>query len=108
MAIDMFLKFDTIKGESKDAQHAGEIDVLAWSWGLSNSTTAQAGGGAGAGKVNIQDLAETSYIDASFLPLLTAASTGRKIKTAVLTVRRVGTTGKGPDYLAITLADILV
>ena len=35
---DMFLKIDgtkqgPIKGESVDARHAGEIDVISWSWG---------------------------------------------------------------------------
>ena len=34
MAVDMFLKIDGIKGESKDSKHKDEIDVLAWSWGL--------------------------------------------------------------------------
>ena len=37
MAVDMFLKLDGIKGESLDATHKDEIDVLAWSWGLSQS-----------------------------------------------------------------------
>ena len=33
MATDYFLKIDGIKGESKDAKHKGEIDMLAWSAG---------------------------------------------------------------------------
>ena len=39
MAVDMFLKIGDIKGESADDKHAGEIDVLAWSWGMSQSGT---------------------------------------------------------------------
>ena len=40
MAVDMFLKVsNNIKGESKDHKHKDEIDVLAWSWGVSNSGT---------------------------------------------------------------------
>ena len=35
MAVDMFLKVTKIDGESKDDTHKDEIDVLAWSWGLS-------------------------------------------------------------------------
>jgi type VI secretion system secreted protein Hcp len=46
MAMDMFIKIDTLKGESVDKTHAGEIDVLAWSWGVSNSGSAHVGGGA--------------------------------------------------------------
>ncbi len=31
---DAFLKIDGIKGESADAKHKGEIDVMSFSWGL--------------------------------------------------------------------------
>ena len=49
MAVDMFLKMDGIKGESVDDKHKDEIDVLSWSWGMSQSGSAHMGGGAGAG-----------------------------------------------------------
>ena len=68
MAMDMFIKIDSIKGESVDKTHKGEIDVLAWSWGVSNSGSAHVGGGAGAGKANVQDLSFTKYIDKSTPP----------------------------------------
>ena len=32
-AVDYFLKFDGIKGESTDAKHKDEIDIESWSWG---------------------------------------------------------------------------
>ena len=38
MALDYFLKLDGIPGESVDAKHKGEIDVLSWSWGESQPT----------------------------------------------------------------------
>ena len=41
MAVDMFIKIGDVKGESKDKTHKEEIDVLAWSWGVSNSGCAQ-------------------------------------------------------------------
>ena len=59
MAVDMFLKLDDVKGESKDSKHKEEIDVLAWSWGLSQSGSAHQGGGGGAGKVAVQDISLT-------------------------------------------------
>ena len=37
MAMDMFISIGDIKGESEDKTHKGKIDVLAWSWGMSNS-----------------------------------------------------------------------
>ena len=60
MAMDMFVKIGKLAGESADKSgHKDEIDVLAWSWGVSNSGSAHVGGGAGAGKANIQDLSLT-------------------------------------------------
>ena len=47
MALDMFIKLTGVTGESKDSVHKGEIDVLAWSWGLSNSGSFHTGGGGG-------------------------------------------------------------
>jgi type VI secretion system secreted protein Hcp len=77
MAVDMFMKFegDKFKGESRDKTHPAEIDVLAWSWGMSNSGTAHMGGGAGAGKANIQDVSLTKYVDASSAALMLACCT---------------------------------
>ena len=40
MAVDMFLKIGDILGESVDKTHKDEIDVLAWSWGASNTGSA--------------------------------------------------------------------
>lgn len=60
-AVDMYLCIDGVQGEVKETdskQHAGCIDVLAWSWGMSNSGTA-----AGAGKANFQDISVTKYLD---------------------------------------------
>jgi type VI secretion system secreted protein Hcp len=79
MAVDMFIKIGDFKGESKDKSHAGEIDVLAWSWGASNSGNAHMGGGQGAGKVNVQDLSFTKYLDKSSPDLMLACCNGKHI-----------------------------
>ena len=47
MAVDMFFKIKGIEGESKDSKHTNDIDVLAWSWGESNSGSFHHGGGGG-------------------------------------------------------------
>ena len=77
MAVDMFLKLDGVKGESKDKVHTNEIDVLAWSWGMSNSGTAHVGGGAGSGKVSVQDLSFTKYVDSSSPNLMLNCCNGK-------------------------------
>jgi type VI secretion system secreted protein Hcp len=106
MAVDMFLKLGSIKGESKDSVHKGTIDVLAWSWGASNSGSAHVGGGAGAGKVNVQDLSLTKWVDKSSPDILLACCNGAHIPEAVVTVRKAGTTPL--EYIKITMTDVLI
>ncbi len=106
MAVDMFMKIAGLKGEAKDKAHGGEIDVLAWSWGASNSGNAHMGGGQGAGKANVQDLSFTKYIDKSSPDLMLYCCNGKHIKDATLTVRKAGETPL--EYLTITMSDIIV
>jgi type VI secretion system secreted protein Hcp len=106
MAMDIFIKIDTLKGESVDKTHAGEIDVLAWSWGVSNSGSAHVGGGAGAGKANVQDLSFTKYIDKSSPDLLLAACNGKHYTTATLVVRKAGE--KPLEYVKVTMTEVLI
>jgi len=106
MAIDMFLKIGNINGESLDATHKSWVDVLAWSWGISNSGSTHVGGGAGAGQANFQDLSYTSYLDASTAPLMKAVATGQHLKSAFLNVRRAGSAPT--EFLKITMTEVLV
>jgi len=66
MAVDIFLKLsNNIRGESQDATYKDNIDVLAWSWGMSQSGTTHMGPGGGGGKVSVQDLSINKYVDLS-------------------------------------------
>jgi len=106
MAVDMFMKLDGIKGESRDKTHGGEIDVLAWSWGLSNSGTFHTGGGGGAGKANVQDLSFTKYVDAGSADLQLSCANGKHIAKGTLVVRKAGE--EPLEYIIIELSKILV
>lgn len=106
MAVDMFLKLDDVKGESQDDKNKDQIDVLAWSWGMSQSGTTHMGGGGGAGKVSVNDLSITKYIDKSSPNLQLACCTGKHFKEALLTVRKAGE--KPLDYLKITMKEVIV
>ena len=106
MAVDMFIKIQGIEGESTDAKHAKEIDVLAWSWGLSQSGNFQTGGGGGSGKVSAQDLSITKWVDASSHALQAACCSGKHIPEATLVVRKAG--DKPLEYIKITLTDLLI
>jgi len=102
----MFMKIGDLKGESRDKTHGGEIDVLAWSWGVSNSGSAHTGGGAGAGKANVQDLSFTKYIDKCSVSLMLASCKGTHYTDARLIVRKAG--GAPLEYLTITMTEVLI
>ncbi|MEE9318988.1 MAG: type VI secretion system tube protein Hcp [Granulosicoccus sp.] len=107
MAIDIFLKIAGIEGEAQDASHVGEIDLLAWSWGASQNGTTHMGGGGGSGKVAVQDLSVTKYVDSATPGLLQKCFNGGHIKEASLVVRKAaGDTTL--EYLLITMTDIIV
>jgi type VI secretion system secreted protein Hcp len=106
MAVDMFLKIGDIVGESKDKTHKDEIDVLAWSWGASNSGSFHTGGGGGAGKVNVQDLSFTKFIDLATTELFLATCNGKHFPEATLIVRKAGETPL--EYFTVVMNDVLI
>ena len=106
MALSIFARIGTIKGESRDARHKDEIDVLSWSWGVAQSGTGAQGGGAGAGKASFHDFAFTHHVDKATPLLMKACATGVHLKDATVTVRRAGAGQQ--EYLVISMKDVLV
>ena len=107
MAISIFARIGDIKGESQDSKHPDEIDVLSWSWGVSQSGSVAHGGGGGAGKATFQDLSFTHRIDRATPSLFKACATGQHLKDATITVRRGGGRGQA-EFLVIKLEDVIV
>ena len=106
MATSIFARIGTIKGESRDAKHKDEIEVLSWSWGVSQSGTTSSGGGGGAGKASFHDFTFTHHVDKASPVLMRACATGEHIKDATITVRKAG---KGQqDYLIVKMTDVLI
>lgn len=106
MAIDTFLKLGTLKGESQVKGFEDQIQVLAWSWGMSQSGTTHHGTGGGAGKVNVQDLSFTHYVDSSSPSLMLACCKGTHYDDATLTMRKAG--GDPLPYMTIKLKEIII
>ena len=106
MAVSIFARIGTIQGESQDDKHKDEIEVLAWSWGLSQSATIVHGGGGGQGRASLQDFNFTHYLDKASPVLMTACATGEHIKDATITIRKAGKDEQ--EYLVIAMTDVLV
>jgi type VI secretion system secreted protein Hcp len=106
MAVDMFLKLDGIKGESKDHKHGGEIHIESFSWGLNQTGTHASDGGGGAGKVHVHDISITKNVDVSTTSLMLFCANGKHIPSGLITVRKAGE--KPLEYLKIKMTDILI
>jgi type VI secretion system secreted protein Hcp len=105
VASDIFAKLGDIKGESLDDKHKDEIEVLSWSWGVTNAITL-AGTGAGQGKASFHDLAFTHKIDKASPVLMQACATGAHLKEATITHRKAG---KGQqEFLVIKMNDVII
>jgi type VI secretion system secreted protein Hcp len=107
MAVDIFIKIGDIKGESQDKTHKDEIDVLNWSWGMTQSGNMHTGSGGGAGKVDIKNLNFRKYIDKATPNLMMYCSSGKHIDKVKLTVRKAGGESQ-VEYLVINLEQVIV
>src|SRR3990167_8924531 len=107
MAVDIFIKIGDIKGESQDKTHKDEIEVLNWSWGMSQSGNMHTGTGGGAGKVSIQDMSLTKFVDKATPNLMMHCSSGKHVPKVTLTVRKAGGDSQ-VEYLIINLEEVLI
>jgi type VI secretion system secreted protein Hcp len=103
---DYFLKLEGIEGESQDAKHKAEIEILSWSWGETNAGGHTGGAGHGAGKVSMQDFNFAMHASKASPKLLQACANGEHIKKATLTCRRAGK--EQQEYLVIAFTDCIV
>lgn len=87
-AVNLYLKLEGIDGESTDADHEGEINVLSLSWEASiRATSTLAGRGPGKARVSVQDISFTKYVDKASPELRRFAASGEPIPEAVFILR---------------------
>ena len=101
---DMFLKLVTIQGESVDSAHAGEIDILSWSWSMKQQYSS--GGGSTTGKVVMDEIVLSKYVDKASPLLMLAVCNGQTQTQATFIVRHAGSTPF--EWLKITLENVVV
>ena len=106
MAADYFLKIDGIKGESLDDKHKDEIDVLSFSWGVSQSGSMAFGGGGGEGKASFHDLSFMHHIDKSSPVLMQSCANGTHIKEVKIELCRA--TGDKQKYMEYKMSDCII
>jgi len=108
MAHDIFLKINGIEGESQDANHKNEIEVLRWGWSVQQHSTMHSGSGGGSGRASVSDIRFEHMLDRASPNLLKYSLTGKHIDQAVLTLRKAGGGSKPLEYLKITMNDVII
>lgn len=98
-----------IEGESMVKGHEKEIDVLSYSWGVSQPSAGASGSGMSASTAQFQSLSIMKYIDKSSPTLMMKCATGTTIGNAVMTVREAaGEEGTYINYLVVTMEPAFV
>lgn len=108
MAANYFLKFDPeIKGESQQTGYEGQIEILSFSWGVTQAGGFSYGSGGTSAKANLQDLALSFRMSPASPKLMQYCASGKHLTTAVLTcLEASGDTAE--KYLEITLTDVVI
>jgi type VI secretion system secreted protein Hcp len=105
-ADDIFLRLTDVRGESVDARHKGEIDVISYSQSMTGPFAPATPGGAAAGKPACGLVTLTKYVDLSSPDLILYALNGRHIANAVFTFRKPG---QAPvEYYTVKMEDVIV
>jgi type VI secretion system secreted protein Hcp len=103
----MFLKLDGVTGESTDAQHSGEIELVSWNFDLDNPPNiGSQTGGAGVGRVSVDKIhcvAQMSKASPQFFEYCTA---GKHFATGTITCRKAG--GTQQNFLVMTLEEVYI
>jgi type VI secretion system secreted protein Hcp len=115
MAIDAYLRLDTITGESQVADFKGQMLMQNFSFEVDNPTSiGSATTGAGAGKVKFNALKITKEVDSASPQLFAACCSGAHIATGTLSLVKptgIGLAARGGyvtfDMKVIFITDIV-
>jgi type VI secretion system secreted protein Hcp len=105
---DFYLKIDGIEGECEAKGFEKQIQIMSWSFGVTNSGSAGYGTGLGVGKAQLQDFHFTVVNGKASPQLFLACCKGNHIKEAVLTCRKTGGDGRPYTYYRVIFNDIVI
>ena len=108
MPFDAFLKIDGVDGETSDAKHKGEIEILSFHWGVSQAITGTVSstGTFSGQRADMTALSVVKQLDKSSPKLAQGCAAGDHFKTATLTLSRAG--GDKQPYMKYQLSDVLI
>ena len=102
-----YLKIPDIDGESKRAEHEGEIDCFGCSWGVSQASSSSVGSGRTRGRASVADFTCSKYYDAASPYLALACMQGKSFDECVFTARK-DSGDVHLDYLKVTMTNCVI
>jgi type VI secretion system secreted protein Hcp len=103
----IYMKFDSIDGDVTAKGFEKSIEVLSFSWGVTNQVSASGSGGS-AGRASFQDLHFVQKTGSASPKLIEAGATGQSQKEATMTFIKAGSSDNPQAYLQIKMNDVLI
>jgi type VI secretion system secreted protein Hcp len=107
MAFTGYLKIEGIDGESKRADHEGEIDCFGVAFEAKQMSSSSVGSGRTRGRATLSDFTFTKWLDAASPYLMLACAKGKSFSEIVFTARK-DSGDAHLDYLIITLTNCII
>jgi type VI secretion system secreted protein Hcp len=107
MAFTGYLKIEGIDGESKRADHEGEIDCFGVEFDAKQMSSSSVGSGRTRGRATLSDFTFHKWMDAASPYLALACAKGKSFAEIVFTVRK-DSGDAHLDYLIITLENCII
>jgi type VI secretion system secreted protein Hcp len=104
---EMFLKLDSVPGESLDEKHKDEIEIKSWGWTTENHVRWDLNQGGQSTKVVVNAINIEKICDQASVTLYQNCVTGKHIPTGRITCRKNNGDQK-LEYLVVDLTDIMV
>jgi type VI secretion system secreted protein Hcp len=108
MAGDMFLKIQTIDGESTDAAHKDWIEISSFSWGLTQKTSGSgsSGGARSAERADHSDFNVMKTMDKATPKIALALLKGEHIPEVIVSLHRA--VGDKQKYMEYKMSDVMI
>ena len=100
-----FLHIDGINGDSEDPAHDDWINIVSWSWQISDPNANSTGSGSGASAAIVRPLIVIKYIDKASPHIALSVLREEAIKDAELVLRKPGASY---DHFRIEMKDVKI
>jgi len=104
---DMFLWLKDIEGESLDADHENEIEIMQWGWKMNNPAPLKLSQQNQSSKVVVDNIEIQKTYDKASVTLVKYLTTGQHISDAIISCRKNAGDWK-VEYLRIQLKDVMI